>query len=119
MSKFFCDAGSTLLIGGPAKVDLVADDAPVSATRPTPTITSLTPNTVAKGGADLPVSVTGTNFSQFTKVRFGGVDQPTTYVDPTHVSCVVTAAQSAAAGTIVVSTRNGNKVSGNSNFTVT
>jgi hypothetical protein len=119
MSVHFCDAGSTMLVSGPAKINLVSDDAPITATRPAPTIGSLSPNTAVHGEADVTVTITGTNFSQFTRAQVSGVDVATTYVDPTHVSFLMPVSQQAAAGAVPVTTRNGNKVSAPSNFTYT
>ena len=51
-----------------------------------PKIMSLTPNTAVLGSADLTVTITGTTLGPWSAVLLVGLEQPTTFIDNTHVS---------------------------------
>ena len=120
MSVHFIDGGQTLLVGGPAKVIMVADDPPLPATRPTPTLGSISPTTSVAGAAtpDFTLTCTGTNFSQFSKIMIGDVDVPTTYVSATSLTCRIDPG-SFVAGAQQVRVRNGTLVTAPQTLTFT
>jgi hypothetical protein len=56
-------------------------------TRPAPTLTTLAPNTaVAATAGIVPVTITGTNFTNATKLSFGGVVNHYRVDDLTYIS---------------------------------
>ena len=78
-----------------------------------PTITSFTPTT---GGASTSVTITGTNFTDATAVKFGGTDASSFTVDSaTQITAVV---GSGATGKVTVTTPGGTATS-SGNFTYT
>ena len=69
---------------------------------PVPQITALTPATVAAGGGDFTLTVTGTGFVTGSTVQWNGQALTTTYVSDTQISAVVPAADIAQAGSAPV-----------------
>src|SRR6478609_11661716 len=65
-----------------------------------PTLTSITPSSVAAGSADMVVSLIGSGFTAATLLNFGGQTQNTTFSNSTEVFALIHPA--AVAGTIQV-----------------
>jgi hypothetical protein len=65
---------------------------------PTPTLTSLSPQTVAAGSPDLTVTVTGTSFVPSSVVNWDGAALATTFVGDTQLTATVPAKDIAGAG---------------------
>lgn len=86
-----------------------------------PTVTSLTPNTIAKASADALVTVAGTNFEPGCTIFFGATPLKTTYVSATSCTAIFPHSGQANAGTVAIKVQNVNPsaVSGTSNFTYT
>ena len=87
-----------------------------------PTITSLTPSTVAHGGKAFILTVEGTNFLSTSRVKWNGVLKGTTYVSPTRLNASITAADILNAGQKPVTVINAGITGGTSDpvtFTVT
>ena len=83
-----------------------------------PTITSLSPNTAATGGAPIWVTITGTKFTQWSWVETGGVYTPySRYISPTKMA--VLQDPRSTAGTVVVKVVDHDVKSNGSNFTFT
>jgi len=95
---------------------------PVTGTpaKPAPTISSLSPNTAVAGGpSPLAVTVTGTNFTQWTKLIVGNIDTPyVQYFSPTKLVLLMDPARSVA-GTITVIAWDHSVSSAASNFVYT
>lgn len=68
----------------------------------TPTLTSISPSTVAAGSQGFTLTATGTNFVSGTQILWNGVALSTKVVSNTQLSTVVTAEQISSAGTITV-----------------
>lgn len=84
-----------------------------------PTITSLAPNTaVAVTGPELVVTITGTNFTQWSTVRSGGYPIPVKYVSPTQLT-IYQNPRVAVAGAVQVIVQDHDVDSAPSNFTFT
>ncbi|MDR3740791.1 MAG: IPT/TIG domain-containing protein [Terracidiphilus sp.] len=81
-------------------------------TTATPTVSSISPTTVAAGSGDLTLTVNGTGFLSTTTVQVGTVAEPTTYVSSTQVTAAVPAKQIAAGGQFSVIALNGTASSG-------
>ena len=85
----------------------------------TPTITSVSPTTLAQGSANTEITVNGSNFGTGAKVRFNGIDKTTTYVSGTQLKATITASDLATAGVYTISVIDGNTESSPVLFTVT
>jgi hypothetical protein len=97
--------------------------APVSfsTTYPSPALTALSTDTASAGRADVVVAATGTGFTAASKVRWNGVEVPTTYGSATQLVFVLGPTQLAAAGTSTVTVFNpapGGGASAGRSFTV-
>lgn len=68
----------------------------------TPTLSSITPTTVAAGSAAFTLTATGTNFTGGTTILWDGAALPTTVSSSTQLTAKVTAAQIASAGAVSV-----------------
>lgn len=68
----------------------------------TPTLTSISPSTVAAGSAGFTLTATGTNFVSGTQILFDGVAQPTKVISNTQLTTTITAIQIANAGTVAI-----------------
>lgn len=89
---------------------------------PSPTLTSLNPNSRAAGTAAFTLIVNGTGFNNQTVARWNGVNLSTTYVGPNQVTASVGAALIANPGTATVTAFNpapGGGTSGGLNFNIT
>jgi hypothetical protein len=54
-----------------------------------PALTSLSPDTAVSGDPDIVLSCIGTGFDANTVIKFGDVDEPTTFVSDTEVTTIV------------------------------
>jgi hypothetical protein len=84
-----------------------------------PFINSLAPSTVAAGGPDLPLTITGSNFAAGAVVNFNGQNVATTYNSATSLTALVPAAVVAAPGTYPVVVASGGTNSAAVSFVVT
>ena len=66
---------------------------------PAPTLTSISPTSLAAATPGATVTVTGTNFIGTSYVQFDGAARPTSYTSATQLSVTLSAADLAAAGT--------------------
>jgi hypothetical protein len=83
-----------------------------------PTITTLTPATVALGAPDFTLQVTGTGFAPDSVIVGNGLDLATTVVSDTEVTTAVSMA-TATEGVVPVQVRAGGNLSNAADFTVT
>src|SRR5215469_4686599 len=67
-----------------------------------PTLTSLSPASVAAGSADFVLTATGTNFVGGTTILWNGASLSTAVSSPTQLTAKVAAAQIAAAGAVSI-----------------
>jgi YVTN family beta-propeller protein len=89
---------------------------------PSPTITSISPNSAMAGGAAFTLTINGTNFVPATTVNFNGTAPATTFVSATQLTAAVPAAAIASVGTAAVTVANATPGGGTSNavnFTIT
>ena len=73
---------------------------------PIPTISTLLPSSKTAGDAAFVLAVNGTNFNSSSKVRLGGADRPTTFVNATQVTAQLTAADVQTAGIFAITVIN-------------
>ncbi len=73
---------------------------------PLPTLTTLAPTTVAAGGPDFALTVTGTNFVGGSVVRFNGLDRVTTFVSATQLTATILASDLGTAGNFSITVFN-------------
>lgn len=93
--------------GASASGPLRIDNFQVQATNTIdPSINALSPSTVAAGGPDLPVTITGSNFAAGAMVSFNGQNVATTYNSATSLTALVPAAATAAPGSYPVAVAN-------------
>lgn len=59
---------------------------------PIPSLSSISPASVARGSAGVTLTITGTNFVPTSRVQYGGSDRPTTYVSASTLQVQLTAA---------------------------
>jgi YVTN family beta-propeller protein len=88
----------------------------------TPTITSISPNTAAAGGAAFTLTINGTNFVASSMVNFGGAAATATFVNSMQLTAAIPASSIASAGTSAVTVTNPAPGGGTSNamtFTIT
>lgn len=90
---------------GAAQVTVVNTGGSASGSRsfvvrvPTPTISSITPSTVARGGADFTLTVNGSNYmSAASSVRWKGAVRPTQFVSATQLRATIPAADISSLG---------------------
>ncbi len=79
---------------------------------PAPTVTTLTPNSIASGSSAFTLAVNGTGFVPNSVVRWNGSDRTTTFVSATQVTAALTAADVASAGTAKVRVFNPTPIGG-------
>ena len=78
-----------------------------------PTLTALSPSSVAAGGPAFTLTVTGSNFvSGPSVVRWNGADRLTTFVSATQLTAAIPATDIAAAGSASVTVGNNNPPGG-------
>jgi YVTN family beta-propeller protein len=93
-----------------------------SGSNPTPTITTISPNSTVAGGAAFTLTINGTNFVAASMVNFGGSALATTFVNSTQLTAAIPAASIASTGTPAVTVTNPAPGGGTSqaiNFTIT
>jgi hypothetical protein len=74
---------------------------------PVATLSSISPTTIASGGGDFTLTVTGTNFVNGNAVvKWNGTDRATTFVSATELSAVIPAADILVSGTATVTVSN-------------
>lgn len=73
-----------------------------NATIPLPTITNINPQSVFAGSAAFTLSITGSNFVNGSIARWNGSDRTTTFVDASHLTTSIQAADISVAGDYVV-----------------
>lgn len=87
---------------------------------PTPTITTISPNSAVAGSAPFTLTINGTNFVAASLVNFGGTAPTTTFVSATQLTAAIPAAAIASSGAVGVTVTNGGAQTSNAlNFTVT
>jgi YVTN family beta-propeller protein len=77
-----------------------------SGSNPTPTITTISPNSAVAGGAAFTLTINGTNFVAASMVNFGGSALTTTFVHSTQLTAAIPAASVASTGTPGVTVTN-------------
>lgn len=88
---------------------------------PVPSISSLSPTSAIAGGGSFTLTVTGVNFVNGATLRWNGSDRPTTFVNATSLSAVISAADIASSGTASITVFNPAPAGGVSiaiNFTI-
>lgn len=90
---------------------------PLSGSSLAPAITSINPTSTNSGGADFTLSVAGSNFGSGTVVRWNGQNRPTFFVDSSHLSVRIPAADIALVGRAAVLAFNAASGGGASNVT--
>lgn len=71
-----------------------------------PTITQLSPNSMAAGGADFTLTVNGSNFVSGAVVYWNGGARNTTFVSSTKLTVAISSADIANSATVLVYVRN-------------
>lgn len=88
----------------------------MSAAAPVPTLVRLDPGTVAVGATvasgQRMIQITGRNFTPQTLARVGGADRTTKYVSDTKLELILTDADLAQAGSLIVTTGNAPSAAG-------
>jgi YVTN family beta-propeller protein len=88
---------------------------------PTPTITTISPNSAVAGGAAFTLTINGANFVAASVINFGGTTPTTTFVNSTQLTAAIPAAAIASAGSAAVTVTNpapGGGTSNAANFTI-
>jgi len=83
-----------------------------------PVITSITPSSKVAGTAGFTMSLTGSNFSSTSVVKWNGSNLATTFVSGTQLTAIVPAANIATAGTASVTVGTGAAISNVVPFTI-
>ena len=78
---------------------MVGTDATFTTAPCAPTLTSISPTSVAMGGGPVTLTVTGTNYVGTSSVWVDGTSRSTTYVSATLLTAVLPASDFAASGT--------------------
>jgi hypothetical protein len=86
---------------------------------PAPTVTSIEPNTLPVPGPDTDVVLTGAGFNEASQIIWNGSAEPTTYIDPEHLSTIVriSTVEAPLPFTLPVAVLNGTKLSDPVEFT--
>lgn len=93
-------AGSNdVTVTNPAPGGGVSNKLTFSVNYAVPSVTALTPDTIAAGSPDRQVTITGANFEPVSVVRWNGSDRATTFVSATQLTVKIKAADLTAAGT--------------------
>lgn len=100
------------------------DDGPGPDPEPEPTpeppvLTSLDPATAEIGGADITMSAKGSNFTEETRIVFGGGQENTVFVSDTEVTTIVKPSTAEVAVSVPVFVRTGDLESDPLDFTFT
>ena len=96
----------TVVIENPAPGGGTSSALNFTVNNPAPAITSLSPASATAGGAAFTLTVAGSNFVNSAVVRVNGGDRTTTFVDSSHISIQVSAADIATAGTLAITVFN-------------
>lgn len=84
----------------------------VTNTATTPTLTAISPASVAVGQGSFTLTVSGTNFvNGSSTIRWNGAAQATTYVSPTQLTCTIANTTNQTIGLIPITVANGAQVS--------
>jgi IPT/TIG domain len=86
-----------------------------------PTVTAIEPDTLSVPGPDTEVVLTGANFNQNSQIMWNGAAEPTTYIDPEHLSTIVrpSTVEAELPFTLPVAVLNGSILSNPIEFTFT
>jgi hypothetical protein len=125
---FNTNDGHIFLVGGnfispisttiPPATPLPTPPAPVAPGATTPIISSLSPGSAAAGGADMVLTVNGTNFTASSVVQFNGNALTTTFNSASQLSATIPAAAIASGGAAQVVVVDPNGTSNPSSFFV-
>jgi 6-phosphogluconolactonase len=99
-----------------------SDPPPPNGSQTTPTISSISPDSSAAGGAGFTLTVSGTNFVAASVVMFNGSAAVTTFVSATQLTAAIPAASIALHGNVAVTVTNpapGGGVSNAIDFAIT
>ncbi len=100
-------AGSaTVTVNNPTPGGGTSGSKTISINNGVPTITSISPSSATAGGAQLTMTVNGTNFVTTSVVNWNGGALATTFVGSTKITATVTAGDIALAGTASVTVTN-------------
>lgn len=83
-----------------------------------PTISSVSPSSIANGSGDTVVTLTGTEYTDATEVLLNGSAVATTFNSETEVEATIPTALLASAGTVTVAVRNPTPGGGTSDVSV-
>ena len=75
---------------------------PPGASNPSPTITTISPNTGVAGGAAFTLTIDGTNFDAASTVSFGGAAPVTTFISSTQLTAAIPASSITSSGGMAV-----------------
>jgi IPT/TIG domain len=86
-----------------------------------PTIISIEPDTLTVPGPDTEVVLTGTGFNENSQIMWNGSAEPTTYIDPEHLSTIAkpSTVEAELPFTLPVAVLNGSILSDPIEFTFT
>jgi hypothetical protein len=84
----------------------VSNSLNITVNNPVPTITTVSPTTVAHGGTGFTLTVNGTKYVRTSVVRWKNTNLTTTYVSANKLTAVVPASLYATAGTNSITVRN-------------
>src|SRR5574337_1840277 len=73
---------------------------------PVPTITSISPTSIAGSGPAFTLTINGTNFVSASMAKWNGAFRTATYVSPTQITTLISAADIASMGTVTVNAFN-------------
>lgn len=100
-------------LSAPLTFTITGGAAPAAAT-----LTSISPDHAAAGSAAFTLTVTGTNFTAASKVRWNGDERTTTFVSATQLTASIAAADIATAGTAAVTVMTGTDETAARTFTI-
>lgn len=83
-----------------------------------PTLTSISPVSRIANSGQFTLTVTGTNFSSASVIRWNGSARTTTYVSPTQLTAVIPATDITSAGTVPITVVTGTSVTAAQTFTI-
>jgi len=88
---------------------------PLSSASVRPVLNSIAPTQANAGAPGVTITATGSNFASGMRVRWNGLDRPTTFVDGQHLTSQIPASDIAGVGYASVSVFNPNSGGGSSN----
>jgi len=86
---------------------------------PSPSVSSLSPNTAVVGSPQLTLDVAGANFTASTVIVWNGGDEPTTFVDAGLVQTIVDPSTASGPAVVPVGVRTGSLSSNTLPFSFT